>query len=129
MRKALAWMPDVTSINPFHRFNPARPIFARYYKWKMDQYVGKILDERFAVCDANLSSRSRRKTGIDLALEGYIREKGQDVDTLKFSMDAEFRRAAIDNLLILLFAGHDTTAATLCYWLITCYSNHKPDTD
>jgi cytochrome P450 len=32
-------------------------------------------------------------------------------------MDAEFRRFAIDNLLILLFAGHDTTASTLCY----CY--------
>ena len=32
-------------------------------------------------------------------------------------MDAEFRKYAIDNLLILLFAGHDTTASTICY----CY--------
>lgn len=32
-------------------------------------------------------------------------------------MSAEFRKAAVDNLLILLFAGHDTTSSTLCY----CY--------
>jgi acid phosphatase len=32
-------------------------------------------------------------------------------------MDAEFRRFAIDNLLVLLFTGHDTTSSTICY----CY--------
>jgi cytochrome P450 len=31
-------------------------------------------------------------------------------------MNAEFLKHAIDNLLILLFAGLYTTAATLCYW-------------
>jgi len=44
-------------------------------------------------------------------------EKGQDVDSQNKQMDAEFRRFAIDNLLVLMFAGHDTTASTLCY----CY--------
>lgn len=84
----------------------------------MDKYVGKVIDERFAIRDAKLSKKSRKKTGIDLALEEYFKEKGQDVDvdTQDIAMDAEFRKAAIDNLLILLFAGHDTTASTLCYW-------------
>jgi cytochrome P450 len=29
-------------------------------------------------------------------------------------MDAEFRQYAIDNLPVLVFAGHDTTASTIC---------------
>jgi len=118
MRNALAWMPDQTSINPFHLLNPLRPILTRYFKWKMDKYVGNMLDERFAVRDAKLPKRSRKKTGVDLALEEYFKEQGQEVDAQEATMDAEFRKAAIDNLLILLFAGHDTTASTLCYWLV-----------
>ncbi|KAF2823462.1 cytochrome P450 [Ophiobolus disseminans] len=117
MRTAFSWMPDQTSINPFHLLNPVRPFMARFCKWKMDKYVGTMLDERFAVRDATLPKKSRKKTGIDLALEEYFKEKGQDIDAQEATMDAEFRKAAIDNLLILLFAGHDTTAATLCY----CY--------
>lgn len=54
---------------------------------------------------------------LPVALKEYFKENGQDVDSQNITMDAEFRRFAIDNLLILLFAGHDTTASTLCY----CY--------
>lgn len=82
----------------------------------MDQYIGKVLDERFAVRDASQPKRKKQKTGIDLALEEYFKENGQDVNSQDVTMDAEFRKFAIDNLLILLFAGHDTTASTLCYW-------------
>jgi cytochrome P450 len=116
MRNTLAWMPNFQSMNPFHIYNPLRPILWKYYKSKMDKYIGKVLDERFAVRDAKISKKSRKKTGIDLALEEYFKENGRDVDIKDLAMDAEFRKAAIDNLLILLFAGHDTTASTLCYW-------------
>jgi cytochrome P450 len=116
MRKTLSWMQDFQSLNPFHIYNPLRPILWKYYKRKMDSYIGKILDERFAVKGAKQSKKSRKKTAIDLALEEYSKDNGQDVDVADATMDAEFRRAAIDNLLILLFAGHDTTASTLCYW-------------
>ncbi|CAO2657275.1 Nn.00g034010.m01.CDS01 [Neocucurbitaria sp. VM-36] len=117
MRKTLSWMPDMQSVNPWHRRHPLRPVMWKYYKWKMDKYIGNILDERFAIRDASLPKKARKKTGIDLALEEYFKETGQDVDFQNVTMDAEFRRFAIDNLLILLFAGHDTTASTLCY----CY--------
>ncbi|KAH8726829.1 cytochrome P450 [Phaeosphaeriaceae sp. PMI808] len=117
MRKTLGWMPNQQSINPFHLYHPLRPIFWKYYKSKMDRYIGKVLDERFAVRDARLSKRSRQKTGIDLALEEYVKENGQNAGAQDLTMDTEFRKAAIDNLLVLLFAGHDTTASTLCY----CY--------
>jgi cytochrome P450 len=84
----------------------------------MDRYIGKILDERFAIRDANQTKKSRKKTGIDLALEEYAKQNGQENDAQHVGMDAEFRKAAIHNLLILLFAGHDTTASTLCYWYV-----------
>ncbi|KAF2030376.1 cytochrome P450, partial [Setomelanomma holmii] len=117
MRKTLSWMPDMQSINPFHTRHPLRPIYWWYYKKKMDKYIGKVLDERFAGREAKPAKKARTKTGIDLALQEYFKENGQDVDSENVTMDAEFRKAAIDNLLILLFAGHDTTASTLCY----CY--------
>jgi cytochrome P450 len=49
-------------------------------------------------------------------MKEYLKENGQDAEAENVAMNAEFRRAAIDNLLVLLFAGHDTTASTLCYW-------------
>ncbi|KAF1838758.1 cytochrome P450 [Decorospora gaudefroyi] len=116
LRKTLSWMPDLQSLNPWHRNHPLRPFMYKYYKWKMDQYVGKILDERFAVRTAGLSNKKKaQKTAIDLALEEYVKEQGHDIDSPNLRMDAEFRRFAIDNLLIILFAGHDTTASTICY--------------
>ncbi len=36
----------------------------KYYKWQMDKYIGKILDERFAV-RANAAKKVKQKTGID----------------------------------------------------------------
>jgi hypothetical protein len=121
MRKTLSWMRDFQSLNPFHTYHPLRPLFFKYYKSKMNKYIGKVLDERFAVRDAKQPIKSKKKTAIDLALEQYSKENGQELDVADVTMDAEFRKAAIDNLLILLFAGHDTTASTLCYWYVFSY--------
>lgn len=87
----------------------------KYYKWRMDTYIGKVLDDRFSACNTNHQSKTRKKSGIDLALEEYFKDSGQDSDSKMATMDAEFRRYAIDNILVLLFAGHDTTASTICY--------------
>jgi cytochrome P450 len=118
-------MPDTQSLNPFHRKNPLRPLAFRYYKRQMDTYIGKVLDERFKGRDAILPKKARKKTSIDLALEAWFKESGQDVDSQFATMDPEFRTSAIDNMLILIIAGHDTTASTLCY----CYHmlSQNPD--
>ena len=110
-------MPDSQSMNPFHRRHPIRPLAYKYYKRRMDNYIGNVLDERFKVRDANLPKKARKKSGIDLALEAWFKESGQDVDSQMASMTPEFRQSAIDNMLILLLASHDTTASTMCY----CY--------
>lgn len=119
MRKTISWMPDHQSLNLWHRKHPLRPLFWKYYKWKMDKYIGKILDDRFTSKNTSVQKDVKRKSGIDLSLQEYYREKGRDVNSEIVTMDAEFRRFAIDNLLILLFAGHDTTASTLCYWVLS----------
>lgn len=123
MRKTLSWMPDTQSVNLFHKYNPLRPFFWKYYKNQMDKYVGRVLDERFSARDPSKQGKARKKTGIDLALEEYFKESGQDVDSRNASMDGEFRRYAIDNLLVLLFAGHDTTASTICYCYYLLWQN------
>ncbi|KAF2703867.1 cytochrome P450 [Pleomassaria siparia CBS 279.74] len=115
MRKTLSWMPDSQSMNPFHIYHPLRPLFWNHYKRQMDKYVGDVLDERFSSRNMGQSTKMRKKTSIDLALEEYFKETGQDADSRTATMSAEFRRYAIDNLLILIFAGHDTTASTICY--------------
>ena len=52
-------------MNPFHRNHPLRPIMWKYYKWKMDKYIGKVLDERFAIRGAGPAKKVKKKTGID----------------------------------------------------------------
>lgn len=115
LMKSLTWMPDTQSVNIFHRKNPLRPLFWSFYKRKMDQYIGNVLDERFKVRETSAPSNSRKRVGIDLSLEAYFKEKGQDFDAQTGTMDAAFRHNAIENMLTLLFAGYDTTTSTICY--------------
>ncbi|KAF3040312.1 hypothetical protein E8E12_007633 [Didymella heteroderae] len=126
MRGVLSWSIDHQSINPFHRYSLLRPPVLKYYRWRLSTYVGKVLDDRFGSRKPAIADAKRSKSGVDLALEVYKKEYSNisGVDTA--SMSAEFRKAAVDNLLILLFAGHDTTSSTLCY----CYKllNDNPST-
>ncbi|KAJ8109432.1 hypothetical protein OPT61_g7458 [Boeremia exigua] len=126
LRAALSWARDHQSLSPFHRYSLLRPIASKYYRRKMHAYVGKVLDDRFAQGSPKASQAQKKKTVIDLALELYAKENRGETDASATTMDAEFRNAAIDNILVFLFAGHDTTSSTLCY----CYKllNEHPHT-
>lgn len=126
MRAALFWAKNPQSINPFHRYSVLRPIATKYYRSKMISYVGHILDDRFAASKSEAFKAKRSKVGVDLALEMYAKELSGLSDASSTTMNAEFRKAAIDNILTLLVAGHDTTSSTLCY----CYKllAEHPDT-
>ena len=54
------------------------------------------------------------KTINGLAINAYIKETGSDTIT-NSGIDNEFLDVTIENLKIFLFAGHDTTASTLCF--------------
>jgi cytochrome P450 len=115
LRSILTWMEDSQSRNPFHRKNPIRKWALKYYKGQMDKYIGTIIDERFNARETTGSSTKRNKTGIDLALQAYFKESGLDMESKTAKLDPAFRTDIIDNMLILVFAGHDTTASTICY--------------
>lgn len=78
----------------------------------MDRCVARELDKRFAT----LEERSKQKNIIDLALNTYLKEnppaKTQSVNR---TMDSRFKQAAIDNIKVFIFAGHDTSSSAICY--------------
>lgn len=76
----------------------------------MNTYVGSIVEKEFA----SRNTRGKKKYVIDLALETYLKENNVD-DTSK--LDPSFKDAASHNILIFIFAGHDTSSSTICY----CY--------
>lgn len=115
LRSILSWLEDPQSLNPFHRKHPIRPWALKYYKGKMDRYIGAIIDERFNARETTESFTKRKKTGIDLALQSYFKESGEDFEAKNAVLDAASKKIMIDNMLILIFAGHDTTASTICY--------------
>ena len=56
-------------------------------------------------------SSKRSRPVIDLALDTYLEEEGNKSTTV----DATFKRFAMDQIKIFMFAGHDTTSSTICY--------------
>ena len=111
----ISWCPRGAQFNPFELIDIRRPIMRHYNTWRMNRYIYKCLDERFA----SRSSRGRSRNIIDLALEAYVKEvKGssKSIDDIK-TLDPEFKRAATSNIKTFIFAGHDTTSATICYVL------------
>ncbi|OJJ40146.1 hypothetical protein ASPWEDRAFT_33466 [Aspergillus wentii DTO 134E9] len=75
-----------------------------YAKWSngrnLDRYVGRIVDERIMNGPAN----KQRPYAIDEAIS--YNGKNQNAET---------RSMYIDSVKTLIFAGHDTSASTLCY--------------
>ena len=97
----------------FFPVDPVRYFVNTYNTWKMNRYIGPMLDERFE----SRASRGKTKRVIDLALEAYLKDiKGTSdhVDDIK-RLDHTFKTAATSNMKTLIFAGHDTTSATICY--------------
>lgn len=107
------WMPVGPQFNPYELIDFRRPIILRYNTWKMNRYIARCLDERFAT----RAGRGKTRHVVDLALESYLKEvKGTSgsADDVK-GLDPLFKEAAISNMKTFIFAGHDTTSATICY--------------
>lgn len=116
-REVVEWTPEATNVNPFVNLNPTRYIMYAYYRHKMDNYVGRILDERFAhrsTLDRE-SLRGKRKPGIDLALDEYVRQQQEEGENVVKGLDPGFKALAIDSMKTFLFAGSDSTSTTITY--------------
>lgn len=92
------WIPIGAQFNPWELVDPRRPFMLRYNTWKMNRYISKALDERFATRTA----RGKTKHVIDLALEAYLKEvKGQSIDNVS-ELDKAFKGAAMNNMKIFI---------------------------
>jgi cytochrome P450 len=115
------WQPLGVQFNPIEIIDYRIPIVQAWNTYKMNRYIGRLLDERFSsrATRNEATGGKRQKYVIDLALEAYLKEaKGatsQDDPNKITTMDPAFRTAAISNIKTFLFAGHDTTSSTICY--------------
>ncbi|CAK3833139.1 cytochrome P450 [Lecanosticta acicola] len=128
LREQVHLLPNQGHLNPLDMWHP----YGIYRRWKnhriMEDYIGKILDERFARSNLKETRKERKKTVIDLALSSYMSGVEADlddssIDASKLRMDAAFRKGAITQIRVCLFAGHDTTSSTMCY-LFYLLQNH-----
>lgn len=114
-RSQIAWTKSAMTTNPFINLNPLRPFMHKYYTRRMDNYLEKVLDDRFANSKRD-SVKSRRKPAIDLALDEYTQQqKEENVVRSARGIDKAFKSDAIDQMKTFIFAGHDTTSSTLAY--------------
>ncbi len=114
MRSQVSWQCLDDELNPFIRWNPVRPLVQWYNGHRMNTYISKELDKRFA--EYQLSNKSvRSRSVIDLALESYMAENPSRKASKR--MDPGFKKWATTQIRLFLFAGHDSTSSTICY----CY--------
>ena len=108
--KWLSFGPDV---NPFKRYNPMRPLVHWYNSRRMNGYVARKIEDRFAeLQNEDTDSIKGNKSILDLVLTAYLSEneerKSQD-------MDRTFKKFTMSQIKLFLFSGHDTTSSTVCY--------------
>lgn len=113
MLSQIRWHPPNAEANPFEYLNFAR----LYIQWqngrKMNDYIGKELDKRYQEHRADPANK-RTKAVIDLVLQAYT---SQDMKPLPERLDPSFRKFAIRQIRLFVFAGHDSTSSTICYIL------------
>jgi cytochrome P450 len=92
--------------------SPSRIWNARYYQQKLDRLIGEVVDKRFQERRDGKVSPAERSL-VHLALDTY--EQAQAGKEATLVANPSFRRNAIHNIRGFFFAGHATTAASLCY--------------
>lgn len=107
------WLTFGADINPFIRYNPVRPLVFWFNSRRMNKYVTRKIDARFAELQSeDRNDSDGNKSIIDLVLTAYLSEKAGGEPQ---EMDAQFRRFTMNQIKLFIFSGHDTTSSTVCY--------------
>ncbi|KAJ5658226.1 uncharacterized protein N7484_001875 [Penicillium longicatenatum] len=109
LRVLINWHVQDEEMNPFVRWNPIRYLVEWYNGRIMARYIDKALDKRFDMWRHNKPS-SRPKSIMDLVIADYMRTR-----PMEEKLDSEFKEWATRQVRTFLFAGHDSTAATIVY--------------
>ncbi|KAF2725982.1 cytochrome P450 [Polychaeton citri CBS 116435] len=107
----VAWLSVGGLLGTLAFLDLRQPVMLRYHTWKMNTYVGNLLEE----CFATRHSRGRSKAVVDLALDAFLKEEAKGTAAEAKKLDPEFREAAISNIKVFVVAGHDTTSSLIVY--------------
>ncbi|KAL8771450.1 MAG: hypothetical protein Q9209_003118 [Squamulea sp. 1 TL-2023] len=113
LRMQVKWLTFGPDINPLTRYNPLRPIVFWYNTRRMDKYVTRVIDSRFADLTSDGGSTEKaNKSIIDLVLTAYLSK-----ETTKglHDINEAFKKFTMNQIKLFLFSGHDTTSSTVCY--------------
>lgn len=98
--------------DPVRLLSPTRIWNARKYQNKLNNLIGQVVDKRFEERNAGKVGPNE-KSLVHLALDTYEQmEAGKGSARVT---DPVFKKNAVDNIRGFFFAGHATTAASLCY--------------
>ncbi|KAL9027987.1 MAG: hypothetical protein Q9196_003573 [Gyalolechia fulgens] len=113
LRMQVKWCTFGADNNPFKRYNPLRPLVHWYNSRRMNNYVTRVIESRFAeLMSADCGSEIANNSIIDLVLTAYLPAKAsKDLPQL----DTTFKRFTVNQIKLFLFSGHDTTSSTVCY--------------
>lgn len=108
------WHNANNELNPFAKLNFVRAFMQWKNSRQMNQYIGAELDKRYEEYKADVSSNSQSLSVIDLVLRAYLSGPYKSKSP-PAKLDDEFRDLAIRQIRLFVFAGHDSTASTICY--------------
>ncbi|KAI1198749.1 cytochrome protein [Nemania serpens] len=112
LRRQIRWHVLDNEWNLLIRWNPARPFVQQYNSYQMNKYIGNELDKRYAEWAEDEEAASSRSI-IHLALAEYMAQ--QKNKPRPNQLDPAFKKWATAQIRLFLFAGHDSTASTICY--------------
>lgn len=130
-RRQVELMPVSTAVHPIFDFNPFQEVKLWLNQRKLDSLIGAEIDKRIALRsqEKRLQSagslpekKDRKRSIVDLALDAYDKETAAAATSNEKSttntnnkLTTSFRTTAIDSVKTFIFAGHDTTSATISY--------------
>ncbi|KAI2786149.1 hypothetical protein POX_g08531 [Penicillium oxalicum] len=113
-RKQAALAPQDFWSRYLYDINPRR----YYRKWSngraLDRYVGRLVDQREANSPRGIIGEKAGQFAIDDAII-CSRTINKSIKTPTPAIDRDTREMLIASVKTLIFAGHDTSASTLCY--------------
>lgn len=118
LREQVHLIPNSGTLNPFAGWSPIE-IYQRWYNSRvMINYLDGVLEERLAsrVTEHKDPKKPRKRTMIDLALESY-KSQTSSASATTTGLDPDFKKHAITQIRVFIFAGHDTTSSAICYAL------------
>ena len=113
LRSQIVWTRLALNANPLGVLNALRPVVQWYNRGVVRSYLSHQLNLRYS----NIQIENiKDKTIVDLALKHHhASERGSTTAVTSPMADTLFTELVINQIIIFVFAGHDTTSASAVY--------------